>query len=354
MRTNNTCIRTLLFHILFWVVYTLIFTFVEGGYQNQFREAFLIEVAHTPVRFAVIYFNYFFLLPKYLEKARYIEYLGFTLLTLFVGSLAQRYLMGAYFNPIIFPDWHNTGTFAFFRVLQAGIIIASPLIFIIGFTVISRWVSLSKQTADLEKEKKQAELQLLKNQLNPHFFFNTLNNLFGLAQEKSDLTERVILKLSDLMSYVLYETDQTFVSLNREIAYIKNYIELEKIRYGDRFTCNFSLSGNVTNKKIPPMLFLPFVENAFKHGINQESKDTWINIQVNISDEKITFELENSLPKVPSIRTEESNLKGGIGIRNVRRRLELLYLENFVLDTYLNQKSYRALVEIPVINQNMI
>lgn len=306
-----------------------------------------------PVRFTIVYINYFFLLPKYLQNANYVKYIAITVSMLFIAALIQRYLMWAIFNPIIFPNWQNTGTFAWYRILQAGVIITSPLIFIIGFTIISRWVKLSKHTESLEKEKKQAELQLLKNQLNPHFFFNTLNNLYGLAQEKSDLTEKVVLKLSDLMNYVLYETDQTFVPLEKEIAYIKNYIELEEIRYNDRFSCNFSLTGNTVNKKIPPMIFLPFVENAFKHGINQESKNTWINIHIAISDNLISFNLENSLPEFFS-KSKHPYTKGGIGIKNVQKRLELLYPDNFVLTTQLKEQSYKAVVEIPANINNEI
>lgn len=313
--------KTLLWHTVFWIVYMAIFTFVEGGYQNNFDEAFALEASYLPSRLMLVYFNYFFLLPRFLLKRKIEKYIGFTLITIVIATAIQR-LLGFYIiNPLIFPDWQQGPFFEAFRIAQAAMIITSPMIFLIGMTVVIRWAGSEKKIEQLAREKVETELKYLRNQVNPHFFFNTLNNLYGLAQEKSDKTPEVVLKLSELMSYMLYETNKPLIQLSREIDYIRNYISLEEQRYQDRFSCNLSIKGEVRKVKVPPMLVLPFVENAFKHGINKESEGAWMNIDLKVDQDKLFFNVENSL--ATQEKTDTKN--GGLGIKNVERRLELLY-----------------------------
>lgn len=319
---------------------------MEGGYQNQFKEAFLIELAYLPVRLVVIYFNFFYLLPKFLTAGRNNEYLFWTTLSLILAAFLQRFLIGSYFGYYIFPDWDTVGNYSLISLLQTLVVITFPLIFITGFSVTSRWVSLLRKTESLEREKKQAELELLKSQLNPHFFFNTLNSLYSLAQEKSEKTEQVVLKLSDLMNYMLYETEYDFVPLEKEIDYIRSYIELEEIRYGSRFTCNLSLEGSIKEINVPPMILLPFIENAFKHGVNQESENAWITIFLSVSDGVLEFKLENSLAKFAISKKKRRESNGGIGIVNVKKRLELLYPNEHQLICTKKDDSYSVHLSI--------
>ncbi len=255
-------------------------------------------------------------------QGKYLKYGMLTLLTLIVGALIQRAIMFYYVNPMLYPNTTDVVSFFIpYKILQAGVIINSPLIFMIGFAVLHHVFKLRDKAEQLERDKLQAELKYLRLQVNPHFFFNTLNSLYGLTQERSDRAPEVVLKLSELMSFVLYETDQDVIPLSKELKYIKNYIELEEIRYGDRFTCNLSISGN-TDAQIPPLLMLPFIENSFKHGIRHESEKGWININVSVEHNRFVFKIENSLSK--SVK-EETNGKHGLGIANVERRLALIY-----------------------------
>lgn len=339
-------IRPLFTHIIFWILFTAVFTIIEGGYQNEFKQAFFIELAYLPIRLVVIYFNFFYLLPKFLTQGKNNSYLWWTIFSLIVAAFIQRFLIGSYYGYYIFPDWDNSGNYSLFSLLQTTVVIAFPLIFVIGFTVTTKWVSLLKKTESLEREKKQAELELLKSQLNPHFFFNTLNSLYSLAQEKSEKTEQVVLKLSDLMNYMLYETEYDFVPLEKEIDYIRSYIELEEIRYGSRFTCNFSLEGSTKDINVPPMILLPFIENAFKHGVNQESENAWITIFLSITDGVLEFKLENSLAKFVTSKKSKRESNGGIGILNVKKRLELLYLNKHELVCTKKDDSYSIALTI--------
>ncbi|MEP1097393.1 MAG: histidine kinase [Cyclobacteriaceae bacterium] len=319
--------KVFLWHLLFWIVYMSIFTFIEGGYNNKFKEAFFIEIAYFPVRMAVVYSNYFWLMPNLLMKDRTRQYVAYTLLSILIASFLHRLIMYNYINELIFPDWDQGGFWQSYKFIQAGMIITSPMIFLVGLTVVYRLVDSQKKIAEISEERTKTELQYLKNQINPHFFFNTLNNLYGLALKKSDQTANVVMKLSELMSYMLYDTNQQSVALSKEINYIKNYIELEEVRFDNRFKCNLQVNGDIEKRKIPPMLLLPFVENAFKHGVNTLSEGAWINVIVRADENELLFEIDNSIGDY-----SEKEKKGGLGIQNVERRLELLYPERYQLD----------------------
>lgn len=334
--------KTLLWHTVFWIVYMAIFTFVEGGYQNNFDEAFALEASYLPSRLVLVYFNYFFLLPRFLLKRKIEKYIGYTLITILVATTIQRVLGYYIINPSIFPDWEQGPFFEAFRIAQASMIITSPMIFLIGMTVVIRWAGSEKRLQQMAREKVETELKYLRNQVNPHFFFNTLNNLYGLAQEKSDKTPEVVLKLSELMSYMLYETNKPLIQLGREIDYIRNYISLEEQRYEDRFNCNLSIKGKVNEVKVPPMLVLPFIENAFKHGINKESTGAWMNIDLKVEEDKLYFNVENSL----AVQEVDQTKNGGLGIKNVERRLELLYPNGHTLEYGAEADRYRIALVI--------
>lgn len=335
--------KSILLHITFWVVYTLIFTITDGGYSNRFDRAFFIELAHLPLRLVVVYLNYFILFPKLLLAGRYYRYAFYTLVSLLVAALLQRGIMFYYVSPILYPQTTDVvNYFIPYKLLQAGVIINSPLVFMIGFSVLHHVFKLRDKTEKLEKENLESELRFLRAQINPHFFFNTLNSLYGLTQEKSDRAPEVVLKLSELMSFVLYETDQERIPLSKELKYIKNYIELEEIRYGDRFVCNLSIHGN-TDVLLPPLLMLPFIENSFKHGIKHESDKGWVNINMSVLDNRFTLKVENS---IGDISTPNENDQNGLGITNVKRRLELLYPKSHQLSYSKEGKQFRVLLEI--------
>ena len=181
-----------------------------------------------------------------------------------------------------------------------------------------------KQNALLVEQKLKAELRVLKNQLHPHFLFNTLNNLYSLVLIQHQKSADVVLRLSDMMSYMLYECERPLIDLEKEIEHLNNYIELEKIRHGKRLNFSFEMGGDVQGKSIAPLLLLPFLENAFKHGVEKDEKDSWIRINLWVKNNQLTYFVENSLPE----NKEEDNLpktQSGVGLTNVKKRLELLY-----------------------------
>ncbi len=329
--------REVYFHFLFWIIYMAIFTIVEGGYGNQFKEAFYLELGFLPFRLAVVYLNYFWFLPLFLRNRRIREYLIVSIVSIVIASLLARTFFYFYLNEVIFPGWNQGSFFQAYRFLQSAMIITSPMIFLIGLVIMNRWVSTERKAEQLASEKLKAELSYLRSQINPHFFFNTLNTLYGLALKKSNRTAEVVMKLSELMSYVLYDADKEFVTLEKEVEQIERYVSLEQIRYDDRFETELEIIGEMDRFQIPPLILLPFVENSFKHGVNKSSSDGWISIFIHVMDEKMNFVIKN---KVSEPKNESTGDKNGVGILNVKRRLKLLFPETHHISCYEEKGFY--------------
>ena len=192
-----------------------------------------------------------------------------------------------------------------------------------------------KRATQLVEQQLEAELKILKNQLHPHFLFNTLNNLYAMVLTHHPHAAEVVVRLSNMMSYMLYECERPEIDLEKEIENLQNYIELEKIRYGKRLDFSFELGGEVAGKTIAPLLLMPFLENAFKHGTGTEETISWIRINLWVENGNLTYLVENS---IPSITTEEAMPKtqSGVGLSNVRKRLALLYPESHQLEITQN------------------
>ncbi|MEO9484736.1 MAG: histidine kinase [Ekhidna sp.] len=311
-----------LWHILFWIIYTAIFTFVEGGYSNNFDISFYIELGFLPFRLSVAYLNYFWLLPRFLLNRNIVQYIFYTLICIAIAGFLHRSFMYFYLNEILFPNWNQESFPIAYKLLQSSVIITSPMIFLIGLVVIKRWVSSERKAEQFENEKIKAELDYLRSQINPHFFFNTLNTLYGLSLKKSEKTPEVVMKLSELMSYVLYDSDKDSVLLTEEIDQMERYISLEQIRYENRFHTEIEVTGDPEFFRIPPLILLPFLENSFKHGVNKSSKDGWISIRINVSQNTLMVSIKN---KIFGLADQSNTGRNGLGIFNVQKRLSLIY-----------------------------
>lgn len=212
----------------------------------------------------------------------------------------------------------------------AGQILTSQMAFSMGSLVffaivrhIFRHIRLQQAEQQLRIEKQAAELNYLRAQTNPHFLFNTLNNIYSLARDKSDLAPESILRLSKILRFMLYETSGDFISLEQELKIITDYIALEKLRYDDSLTVNLNHDIEEMKQAIPPLLLIPLVENAFKHGVSETRNQPFINIHISVNQRQLICKVENSSEAVP----EERDVKENIGLTNLRRQLELLYRE---------------------------
>jgi len=204
--------------------------------------------------------------------------------------------------------------------------------------------NIEKQKQLTEIKLKEASLKLLQGQIHPHFLFNMLNNLYGLVKEDVESSREIIMKLSELLDYMLYECDKPETVLKNEITFIENYIELERIRHDENFNVKMSFSKEIADIEIAPLILFPFVENAFKHGFHNPEK-SFINIELNFENDILKFEIENSFFKKSKDRYLKQEGKG-IGLKNIKDRLELIYKNKYTLNIFEQDNTFKAELEI--------
>lgn len=254
----------------------------------------------------------------------------------------RMYLEGVVFGALFGNDYYTKidamRAFNVFWTTSSFILFTS----LMKFTM-DRFV-LEGEKKNLENEKLNAELNYLKAQINPHFLFNTLHNLNYLTQAKSDQASEVIVKLSNIMRYMIYESDKKLVPLANEIAYIKDYLDLEKIRLNKDFDLTFDISAVDQNVEIPPLILIPFVENAFKHGVSDANAQSRIYIRLESTDAELVFHIENSLNPHGVVDTERS----GFGLDNVKKRLDLSFNDQYALDIKPSDKSFSVTLKLTI------
>jgi hypothetical protein len=320
-------VRSWKFHIGFWIVYIIIFTVVKASYKEEYLEAFLFEITNLPMKLLVVYFNYFLLIPKLLLQDKTIKYFGYSLLTIAIAGIAQRFI-NFEIAEYIYASISNKGFWLPYKFIQAMMLIASPLVFIASISIISKVAELQKAAKTLESEKLQAELKYLKSQVNPHFLFNTLNNIYSLALNKSNKTPGLILKLSDFLSFSLYESGKKLILLEKEISLMNDFIALERSRFEDRINIQVELPEHISKIMIPPLIFVPFVENAFKHSLRNETEIANVFIKLSVEHNSIVFNVKNSKPEESEINSN----KNGLGLINIKKRLEIIYKDRYSLE----------------------
>ena len=280
------------------------------------------------INFSMFYINYLILIPNVIQTRQKPWLYVIFLLTLVTIVIVIKFGIALAYPEILLEytvkkvkKAISYNEFLIRIVFSTGfLVVISSLL---KFTV--DWFANIKISRSLETEKKDMELQFLKSQLNPHFLFNSLNNIYSLAYQKSDKTADAILKLSEIMRYMIYESNDSWVNLSKEIAYLESYIELQKLRFKDGAAVEMTVNGEIDGQHIVPLILISFVENAFKHGIANDAKDP---IRINlIANQKILhFSVTNKK------NTANKDGMGGVGLNNVERRLQLLYPDRFKLN----------------------
>lgn len=312
-------------HIIFWMVYFLFNTFRWGSYFNDYEYSLKTNLLGFPIHIALCYFNIYFLMPKFLFKKRYVAYAIFIFSAIYLMVYAKFNLTYFLISNNVWPEGPepiNYLTLNYTVDMMIGELYV--ITFVTAIKVTLDFLKEQKRVADLERNQLETELLFLKSQISPHFFFNTLNNIHALALERSTKTSSIILRLSELMRYLLYETKSKRQSLEKEIICIQNYLDLEKIRHDNVIDLNMSISGDLEDKEIAPILLLTFVENAFKHGVSKNIGLVKIDIDFTIDEEFLYFTLINPLPAVTKFKSNVVR-SSGIGLENVKKRLKLGY-----------------------------
>lgn len=317
-------------HLGLWVLFGLYLIIISS--EAPFSWFNISNVLIALVFFALyVYFNTYYLIPNFLQQRSVVTYfLLFITSALILTPLRTLvyYLrfwgMSDLQNEILSSQW-----FTFLSFLIVGGV--STLV-----QIVLNWITDQRRMRELEKENLHSELKFLRSQINPHFLFNTLNSLYALTLKKSDLAPEMLIRLSEIMRYMLYDCNEAKVLLDKEIKFMGNYVELERLRYGKDVQIEFNLEGEIRDQKIAPLLFTPFFENAFKHGLGNRIGQGWISICFRVQEELVTLSIENSVPSKDDPpawiqRSEVQSGSSGIGLENVKRRLKLLYPEKHEL-----------------------
>ncbi len=312
-------------HLLFWVVIFLMYWLSYGGYFDNYYPEFITGLTILPARIIGTYAFIYWVLPFATEKKQFFVFGVLTVIHAFFYGFA---IYASYYFPNLFPDMFDYSKLPICYIPKIlNKIISNYGIPVLAGSIIifKKWYIDELKNKKLAEEKLAAELSFLKSQVHPHFLFNTLNNLYALTLIKSEKTSNVVLKLSDLLDYMIYRSNDEFVALKKELEILEGYIELEKMRYNERLDLKYEIKGEPDGYQIAPLILLPFIENSFKHGASNDRTRPQIRIEFNINQEYLTLVVWNSLPEE---KLKDDSVSEGIGLKNVKRRLELIYPGN--------------------------
>ena len=333
-RLGRALVRRPFYHAGGWFAFLILMVMAEWRSGNySFGTSLASQSVNVVFYIGVVYINLLHLFPTYLKKGKYWQYLLLLIgLALMVTplKLVLKFILfsksGAMQNDIL----ENMDAYFFSTFLVAGLSTVGK--------IMGDWITENRKKVTAENESMQSELRFLKSQINPHFLFNTLNSLYALTLKKDDKAPDIVIKLSEMMRYMLYECNEPRVPLRKEINYLKNYLDLERLRQRKGIQIDLEVTGNVADQMVAPLLLIPFLENSFKHGVNANIKDGFVKATLEVRDRSIHFTLENSKGSVMPSQVHGNRPSGGIGLVNVRRRLKLLYPDSYSLEVKETEK----------------
>ncbi len=341
--------RRILSHVGFWLLYVLLFVVVKMYFApptdmayppvQRFLRFFLLELAFLPWKAIPFYVLFYVLVPKYLHRGEYVKIGLFFVLVLLLCLTGMRSMV-APANELLYGDMEPFDVYSVKRFLYSLTELLPALGLASTAKLLKGRIAALQKVQALQAEKRASELNFLKAQTNPHFLFNTLNNLYGLARKNDENTAPSIMKLAEIMRYILYECQTEAIPIRKEVELLEAYIELERLRYDDRLTVHFTQAIDDHDQAVAPLILLPFVENAFKHGASESRFDFAISIDLKVVADKLSFRVENTVDH------DSEKLVEGIGLSNARRQLELIYGNQFTLEIATGPPAFVVELEI--------
>lgn len=330
---NSKRLRILL-HAVFWITVGSFYLILFNQNSETRTVSYILSAGLLPVAFFESYFFNYRLIPNYLGKKHYSKFFLFSFFTVLTSTWLSFLIV---MFTLIFITNKEASIDPAVLHPELQVISLNFIVFLaISIKQVKRAFYMQQEKNELEKttlttelKLKEAELKLLKAQVHPHFLFNTLNNLYGLTLEKSDEAPNLVLRLSDILDYILYRCDEKLVPLEEEINMLKNYLEIEKIRYSEKLALEADFPQKTGTLKIVPLIILPFVENAFKHGVSKFPGDAYVKIKISLVDKNLIFRIDNSRNNAAK---KEENYTKGIGLTNVKKRLDLVYPGKYILN----------------------
>jgi len=328
----------LIAHVAFWLGYFFVVCYTFSRVFNLevvIARSAIISSFHIPM----VYLHLYVLLPRLFKKKKYLAYcisvVSLIVFTIPLKTFVVFTVFGDYFDQVEVEDD--------FPIVINNIISSSVLLVITtGLWYAEQGILNLRIREELKRVKLESELQLLRNQINPHFLFNVLNNIYSLSYTGSKKAPEAILKLSGMLRYMLYDCQNDEVSLNEEVTYLHNYIELQKVKSGDFIDMSFSVEGRTEGVIVPPLLFIPFFENAAKHGELDQRKKGYFKALLSVGTDEIAFKCSNPVKRNDANRLEP----GGIGLTNVRSRLDLIYQDEYKLNATIEEGVFNVDLKI--------
>jgi len=350
--TRHWLIRYKLYHLPFWLVYNYLTWVIMVGNpvkaaHDLFYFPFTVKyLVYVLVQAMAAYFNLYFLIPRYLEKSKYFLYTLFVMLTVAAASLVivPVYYFAAFLAHSTTRELFGKDAcwFTFFSNAMLTTLASTTLAMSIKLT--KSWLQSKHRHQLLEKEKLETELNFLRYQFNPHFLFNTINSIFFLIHKNPDMASASLAKFSELLRYQLYECNDERIALTSEIAYLENFIGLEKLRQNSNLQLTLEIERQDNDQSaIAPFMLMTFVENAFKHVSRDSDKVNWITIRLQKTGHRLDFFIANS---VSLFGTAALIRYSGIGLKNVQRRLDLLYPGQYQLDIQNDGESFQVRLQL--------
>lgn len=350
MNQSNSILhkKVIYYHALYWTLNVLFFTLIfwsRNGYVN-FLGNLHENAAFLPFGMLFTYFSVNFLIPKFFFNNRIATYVILQIVVLLIYPVCSNIVAKYYVSPVVH---HIKATYGFYNgFLSIILILIFDIVPLAGVKILNRLRqdALLRQKTEHEKTEaelrlKEAELKLLKGQIHPHFLFNTLNNLYSLSLEKSDKTPDLLIRLADMLSYIIYDCNSEKVPLVKEIEFIKSFLELQRVRY-DRCDISFRLEGDMNNQQIAPMILHTFIDNSFKHGAEKDSGSPWIKISMATENGMLFFTVINSIRK----NDYKDDKIPGIGISNAIKRLDLIYPNRYDLAINNSVDKYSVILKL--------
>ena len=356
--------RYKLHHILFWACYHFVWWTVYTGSPSDVLESF--EAPHSIIKYlgyviyqAIgIYFCLYVLMPNYLIKGKYFKFFTYVIFVVMAMAvlISANYFLAASFSDHSAYVLFNIDPATSVTVFKKNALPSSISAMTLGMSIklAKNWVASQKRQQLLEKEKLETELKFLKSQFNPHFLFNTINSIFVLINKNPEMASESLVKFSNLLRYQLYECNSTYISLKNELAYIQSFIELENLRQNDNFDLALKLPTLLEDTPIiAPFILIPFIENAFKHLSEDAAQKKWVSLHVSIEKEQLYVELSNSANFEIQHHMPEGVSYSGLGLKNVKRRLHLVYKDAHSVIIKKSKDIYTVKLQITLVKEVM-
>ncbi|WP_204263141.1 sensor histidine kinase [Spongiivirga citrea] len=352
----NWLYRYKIYHIFFWIAYHFgWWTIASGSAADTFHNAFFPPynikfLFYVVFQALAVYFNLYYLIPKFLAKSKYIAYvllLGTSIFLCCVFIISGYYLTASIFDTS-FEELFKINRGDYLELFKSNALpstIASMTL-AMSIKLCKNWIETRNRELELASEKVETELKFLKSQFNPHFLFNTINSIFVLIHKNQDMASESLAKFSDLMRYQLYECNESFIPLYRELEYLQNFIELGSLRLDNNVMVEIQVDKpEYSNLYIAPFILMPFIENSFKHVSQLDEIDNWLKINVSFEAQLLRLEVSNSTMGEREV-VNKMSMDGGIGLVNVKRRLDLIYPDQYKLE--INEQANRYSVRLDI------